>query len=122
PVHAMVIGISQAIAILPGISRSGATISTSVLLGIDRAKAARFSFLMVVPLILGKMAKDILDGALTEPNVHVAALAVGFVTAFVVGLFACNWMIALVKRSKLSFFAIYCFIIGILAIGYTAFT
>src|SRR5210317_351816 len=59
--HAVIIGISQAIAILPGVSRSGSTIGTSVLLGIDRSKAARFSFLMVVPLILGKMAKDFLD-------------------------------------------------------------
>ncbi|MFY0672445.1 MAG: undecaprenyl-diphosphate phosphatase [Bacteroidia bacterium] len=121
-VNSLIIGISQAIAILPGISRSGATISTSVLLGIDRAKAARFSFLMVVPLILGKMAKDILDGALTETNVNGLALGVGFVTAFISGLFACQWMIALVKRSKLTYFSIYCFVIGIIAIGYTVFS
>ena len=121
-VNSLIIGISQAIAILPGISRSGATISTSVLLGIDRAKAARFSFLMVVPLILGKMAKDILDGALTEANVNGLALGVGFVTAFISGLFACKWMIALVKRSKLTYFSVYCFVIGIIAIGYTVFS
>ncbi len=122
PLNSLIIGIAQAIAILPGISRSGATISTSVLLGIDRAKAARFSFLMVVPLILGKMAKDILDGALTEPNINTMALGVGFVAAFVSGLVACQWMIALVKRSKLTYFSIYCFVIGIVAIGYTVFT
>lgn len=116
--HSLIIGISQAIAILPGISRSGATISTSVLLGVDRSKAARFSFLMVVPLILAKMAKDVLDGALSEPNVNGAALGIGFIVAFITGLFACKWMIALVKRSKLTYFSIYCFVIGIFAIGY----
>jgi undecaprenyl-diphosphatase len=112
----LIIGIAQAIAILPGISRSGATISTAVLLGIDREKAARFSFLMVVPLIVGKMAKDIMDGALVQPDTPVLALTVGFVSAFIVGLIACTWMISLVKKSKLKYFAIYCFIIGLIAI------
>ena len=116
--EAVIIGISQAIAILPGISRSGATISTSVLLGIDRERAARFSFLMVVPLILGKMAKDILGGDLSADSVNVAALGLGFVAAFVTGLLACVWMIRLVKSSKLTYFSIYCFIVGILAILY----
>lgn len=114
--HAFIIGISQAIAILPGISRSGATISTSVLLGIDRGKAARFSFLMVVPLIFGKMAKDILDGAFSSPDIDATAIAVGFITAFITGYFACTWMIALVKRSKLSWFSAYCILVGLVAI------
>ena len=114
--HAIIIGIAQAIAILPGISRSGSTIGTSVLLGIDREKAARFSFLMVVPLILGKMAKDILDGALLEQNVPVMELSIGFIAAFFTGLLACTWMIAIVKRSKLTYFSIYCFIVGFVAI------
>jgi undecaprenyl-diphosphatase len=109
PWQALIIGISQAIAILPGISRSGATISTSVLLQIDRKQAARFSFLMVVPLILGKMAKDILDGALVSYDHDLAPLAVGFVAAFISGLFACRWMIQLVQKAKLSWFAWYCF-------------
>ncbi|NNC83480.1 MAG: undecaprenyl-diphosphate phosphatase [Flavobacteriales bacterium] len=117
--HALIIGISQAIAILPGISRSGATISTSVLLGIDRGRAARFSFLMVVPLILGKMAKDVLDGAFVEPDVDLLAISAGFVAAFVTGYFACTWMIALVKRAKLSWFSIYCFLVGLAAILWT---
>ena len=116
----LIIGISQAIAILPGISRSGATISTAVLLGIDREKAARFSFLMVVPLILGKMAKDIMDGALTQPDTPIIALSAGFIAAFVVGLLACTWMISIVKRSKLKYFAIYCFIVGLIAIFFLA--
>lgn len=116
--HAAVIGISQAIAILPGISRSGATISTSVLLGIDRTKAASFSFLMVVPLILGKIAKDILDGALTLNDGQVSALAAGFIAAFITGLIACQWMIKLVRSSQLKYFSYYCFVVGSIAIIY----
>ena len=117
--NAIIIGVSQAIAMLPGISRSGATISTSVLLGVDKTKAARFSFLMVVPLIFGKIAKDILSGDLSFESQQIVPLSVGFIAAFVSGLFACTWMIALVKKSKLSYFAIYCFIVGLIAIGYT---
>ncbi len=119
--HSVIIGISQAIAILPGISRSGATISTSVLLGIDRTKAATFSFLMVVPLILGKIAKDILGGGFSIDNSHMSALAAGFVAAFITGLFACKWMISLVRRAQLSYFAYYCFAVGAIAMAYTLF-
>lgn len=114
--NAFVIGVSQAIAMLPGISRSGATISTSVLLGNDKTKAARFSFLMVVPLIFGKIAKDLVGGELTYDSSNFTALSVGFIAAFIAGLFACTWMISLVKKSKLSYFAIYCLIVGIVAI------
>ncbi|WP_299249910.1 undecaprenyl-diphosphate phosphatase [uncultured Lacinutrix sp.] len=116
---ALIIGISQAIAMLPGISRSGATISTSVLLGNDKTKAARFSFLMVVPLIIGKIAKDLLGGDLSFESQNITALGAGFVAAFISGLFACTWMIALVKKSKLSYFAIYCVVVGLLAIGFS---
>lgn len=115
---AFVIGVSQAIAILPGISRSGATISTSVLLGNDKAKAARFSFLMVVPLILGKIAKDLLSGDLTGTTIEPLPLLAGFAAAFIAGFAACTWMIALVRKSKLSYFAIYCFLVGVIAITY----
>lgn len=115
---AIIIGIAQSIAILPGISRSGATISTSVLLGIDREKAARFSFLMVVPLILGKMAKDIMDGSLSESTVQAAPLIAGFIAAFLTGVLACIWMIKLVKASKLSYFSVYCWIVAALAAFY----
>ena len=114
--NALVIGISQAIAILPGISRSGATISTSVLLGNDKTKAARFSFLMVVPLIFGKIAKDVLSGELTYESHNFTSLAIGFIVAFVAGLFACTWMISIVKKSKLSYFALYCILVGLTAI------
>ncbi len=119
--NAFIIGVSQAIAILPGISRSGATISTAVLLGIDKEKAARFSFLMVVPLILGKVAKDLLDGGFQIQDVHIVNLSVGFIAAFITGLVACNLMIKLVKRSKLTYFSIYCFIVGVLAIAFNLF-
>jgi undecaprenyl-diphosphatase len=114
--NALVIGIAQAIAIMPGISRSGATISTSVLLGIDRERAARFSFLMVVPLILGKMAKDLMSGELAQVSMGIVPLAGGFIAAFITGALACLWMINLVKNSKLIYFSVYCFIIAALAI------
>lgn len=117
----VIIGISQAIAMLPGISRSGATISTSVLLGVDRTKAARFSFLMVVPLILGKVAKDILSGDINFQSSEIVPLSAGFIAAFISGLLACTWMIALVKKSKLSYFSLYCAIVGLIAIGYSLF-
>lgn len=119
--NAFIVGVSQAIAMLPGISRSGATISTSVLLGVDRTKAARFSFLMVVPLIFGKVGKDILGGQISFESSHIGAYSVGFIAAFISGLFACNWMISLVKNSKLYYFAIYCFIVGIIAMVYSYF-
>ncbi|MDE0600147.1 undecaprenyl-diphosphatase UppP [Dokdonia genika] len=117
--NAFIIGVSQAVAMIPGISRSGATISTSVLLGNDKSKAARFSFLMVIPLIFGKIAKDLMDGAITTQTGNVSVLVIGFISAFVAGLIACTWMIKLVKKSKLSWFAIYCLIVGLIAIGFS---
>ncbi|NVK65273.1 MAG: undecaprenyl-diphosphate phosphatase [Flavobacteriales bacterium] len=117
---AILIGIAQMIAILPGISRSGSTIGTSVILGIDREKAARFSFLMVVPLILGKVAKDVLSPEFSKEmansEISNSVYAAGFAAAFLVGIIACTWMIKLVKRSKLSYFAYYCFAAGIATI------
>lgn len=114
--NAFIVGLAQAVAILPGISRSGATIATSVLLGIDREQAARFSFLMVVPLIFGKVAKDLLDGELMAASVNWGALSLGFVAAFFTGMAACIWMINLVKNSQLVYFSIYCFVVAVLAI------
>ena len=110
------IGVIQAIAILPGISRSGATIALAVLLKIDRNKAARFSFLMVIPLILGSMAKSVMDGDLSQDSTALLPLLVGFVSAFITGVFACRWMVALVKKSQLKYFSFYCFALGALAI------
>ncbi|MFY0631818.1 MAG: undecaprenyl-diphosphate phosphatase [Flavobacteriaceae bacterium] len=117
--NSVIVGISQAIAMLPGISRSGATISTSVLLGIDRTRAAKFSFLMVVPLIFGKVAKDIAGGDISFQSSEIIPMTAGFVAAFIAGLLACKWMIALVKKSKLIYFSIYCAIIGLVAVVYS---
>ena len=115
--NSFVIGIAQAVAMLPGISRSGATIATSVLLGIDKRRAARFSFLMVVPLILGKIAKDFLSGELNFRADNIEVLGAGFIAAFLAGLLACTWMIRLVRNSKLTIFAVYCLVVGAVAIG-----
>lgn len=119
----LIIGIAQGIAILPGISRSGATISTSVLLGNDRSKAATFSFLMVIPVILGAMAKDLIDEAdtLSLSTNEILPLIAGFIAAFIFGIIACKWMVSLVKKAKLTYFSNYCLIVGTLAIGYALF-
>ncbi|MEM0931760.1 MAG: undecaprenyl-diphosphate phosphatase [Bacteroidota bacterium] len=116
---AFIIGVAQAIAILPGISRSGATISAAVLLGVDKSKSARFSFLMVVPLILGKMAKDLLSGDIHFEGNQTVAITAGFIAAFLAGLAACTWMIKLVRQSKLTYFAIYCLVVGLLAVAWS---
>lgn len=118
-ISAALIGIAQAVAMLPGISRSGATIATSVLLKIDRMKAARFSFLMVVPLIFGKIAKDVLGGHIAFEQGQLLPMLAGFIAAFVSGLLACKWMLALVKKSKLYYFSIYCALVGVVAVTYS---
>ncbi len=115
---AVIIGIAQAIAILPGISRSGSTIAASVLLKVDRQKAARFSFLMVVPLIFGKMSKDILDGALTNPDMTLMPLLIGFLAAFITGIFACKIMIKLVVGSSLKIFSFYLVAVSLFSLAY----
>ncbi len=111
----IVIGLAQAMAILPGISRSGATIATAVLLKVNREEAARFSFLMVIPLILGRIIKYFVDGELQAVTNYVPLIA-GFVAALVTGILACIWMINLVKKAKLKYFSIYCLIVGTLCI------
>ena len=113
----LIIGIAQAIAVIPGISRSGATISTGLLLGNKRESVTRFSFLMVLIPIIGANAKDIMDTGLAGmEKIGILPLAIGFVTAFISGLFACKAMIGIVKKGNLVYFAIYCAIIGTLAI------
>lgn len=114
--NSFIIGVSQAIAILPGISRSGATIATSVILGVDKTSSAKFSFLMVVPLIFGKVLKDILSGNVLSESFSLGPLFLGFIAAFATGIIACKWMISLVKASKLKYFSFYCFIVAILII------
>ena len=116
--YAIILGTVQAIAILPGISRSGFTISSAVLLGIDRQKAARFSFLMVLPLIFGSMAKTLYDSQGVPQNIDILALILGFISAFISGIVACKWMISIVKKSQLKFFSYYCILAGGLTLVY----
>ena len=118
---AFIIGCAQALAVLPGLSRSGTTIATGILLGDKRAKVASFSFLMVIIPILGEALLDLKE-LVSEPaqqgdnSAGVLALIVGFVSAFVVGCCACKWMINLVKKGKLIWFSVYCVVMGIICI------
>ncbi len=120
---AFIIGCAQAVAVLPGLSRSGTTIATGILLGDKRADVARFSFLMVIIPILGEALLDVKD-MLSEPAAEAAAstdlswgvLLIGFVTAFVVGCAACKWMLELVRKGKLVWFSIYCVVIAIICL------
>lgn len=114
--QAFVVGLSQAIAVLPGLSRSGTTISVGLLSGVPRAVVAQFSFLMVLVPILGESFLSLVGGEMASSQVGVSALIVGFCAAFISGLFACKVMIALVKRARLSWFALYCAIVGALTL------
>ena len=121
PWHAFVIGIAQAVAVLPGLSRSGSTIATGLLLGNKKEKLAQFSFLMVIPPILGEAlldTKDMMEMGIENAmaGLPVASLIVGFLAAFIFGCIACRWMINIVKRGKLIWFAVYCAIVGIATI------
>lgn len=118
---AFIIGIAQAVAVLPGLSRSGSTIATGILLGDNRERVAQFSFFMVVIPILGQALLDLVKvlGAApgeAESSVGFTAMAVGFLAAFIVGCIACNWMLNLVKKGKLVWFAVYCVVVGVLCI------
>ncbi|QIA07007.1 undecaprenyl-diphosphate phosphatase [Draconibacterium halophilum] len=113
---ALLIGIAQTLAVLPGISRSGATIATGLLLKGKKEDVARFSFLMVLIPILGAAFIDIVTGELKSTKVELMPLLIGFVSAFISGWLACSWMIKIVKRGKLIYFAIYCALIGLIAI------
>ena len=123
PSHAFVIGVAQAAAVLPGLSRSGSTIATGLLLGNSRKTLAQFSFLMVIPPILGEAIIDFkhlvapsaeyLATHSTAASVPALSLIVGFIAAFVSGCLACTWMIALVKKCKLIYFALYCAVVGL---------
>lgn len=116
--QAFVIGLAQAIAVLPGISRSGATIATALLIGVPRSEAARFSFLMVLAPIFGATLLEVKDyfESSNPASLDISFLSIGFITAFVVGLIACYWMVELVKKRKLIYFAIYCLIVGLIAL------
>ena len=116
---ALVIGLAQAAAVMPGLSRSGSTIATGLLLGNKKEMMAQFSFLMVIPPILGEALLDTmkaLKGANPFGDISTLALAVGFIAAFVSGCLACKWMINIVKKGKLIYFGIYCAIVGVVTI------
>lgn len=116
---AFIIGLAQACAVMPGLSRSGTTIATGLLLGNRKDKLAQFSFLMVIPPILGEALLNIIDmckNGVEALGVDVLPLLVGFVAAFVSGCLACKWMINIVKKGKLIYFAIYCAIVGIIVV------
>ena len=112
---AFIIGLAQAIAVLPGISRSGATIATGLIVGVDKTKATRFSFLMVIVPILGASLLQLID-IIKQPSItgstSNSALAVGFLSALAFGILACRWMIRIVQKGKLIYFAVYCFLIA----------
>lgn len=122
--NALIIGIAQAIAVTPGISRSGSTIGAALLLGVDKERATRFSFLMVLVPILGATlleAKDIAEAPGGFWDANGVALAAGFVAAFLAGVFACRWMLKIVREGNLIWFAGYCLVIGLVAVGTSLF-
>ena len=120
--HAFIIGLGQALAVMPGLSRSGTTIATGLLLGCKKEKMAQFSFLMVIPPILGEALLDLLKGLKGEEafgGIDALPMIVGFVAAFVSGCLACKWMIDIVKKGKLIYFAAYCAVAGVATIVFS---
>lgn len=121
---AFIIGLAQACAVMPGLSRSGSTIATGLLLGDKKEKLAQFSFLMVIPPILGEALLDVIkiskDGVSSVMGaIPASSLLIGFVTAFVFGCIACRWMVDIVKKGKLIYFATYCAVVGVLVIAFS---
>jgi len=121
---AVIVGLAQACAVLPGLSRSGSTIATGLLLGNKKETIAKFSFLMVLIPVMGEALLDLLKGNFSETSTGIPTLSliVGFIAAFVAGSLACKWMISIVKKGKLIYFAIYCVVVGMLALGYALWT
>jgi undecaprenyl-diphosphatase len=113
---ALIIGIAQAIAVIPGISRSGATISTGLLIGNKKDEIARFSFIMVLLPVIGANLLEIMSGEVNTGSTSVSIILTGFLAAFISGYFACKWMIGLVKRSRLIWFAVYCAVAGFISV------
>ena len=111
--QALVVGVGQAFAAIPGLSRSGTTISTGLLCGVKRSEMAQFSFLMVLVPILGEAFLNIAGGDMASSSIGFVPLAVGFLAAFVSGVFACKVMIALVRRAQLKWFGLYCALVGL---------
>ncbi len=118
--QAFIVGVGQAFAVVPGLSRSGTTIATGLLSGVRRSEMAMFSFLMVLVPILGESFLDLVDGSVAASSVGALPLLVGFVAAFLSGLFACKAMVALVRRAQLKWFALYCALAGLLVLIFLA--
>ncbi len=126
-VDAFVIGCAQAVAVLPGLSRSGTTIATGILIGDKREQVAKFSFLMVIIPILGEALLDIKDifsvetidsaAGVATPEIGLTVMLVGFLASFIVGCIACKWMLAIVNKGKLIWFAVYCLIVGLICLA-----
>lgn len=118
---AIIIGLAQACAVLPGLSRSGSTIATGLLLGNKKEQVAKFSFLMVIIPVLGEGFLDLMKGGFSPvaSGISYTALTAGFLAAFISGSFACKWMINLVKKGKLIYFAYYCLLVGLITITYS---
>ena len=115
-VHALIIGLSQAFAVIPGISRSGATICTSLFLGNNKSEAAKFSFLIVIPVIFGAILKDVLSGHIFDNEIKISILIIGFISSFLTGVLACKLMLKIVANNNLIYFSFYCFVLGIISI------
>ena len=118
-VKSFFVGVSQALAIIPGISRSGLTICSSVLMGVNRELAAKFSFLMVLPLIFGSFLKILIFDEIIFNQEIISSYVFGFLSAFISGIFACKWMIILVKKSKMKYFSVYCLALGLICIFFS---
>ena len=114
----LIIGISQAIAIMPGISRSGTTICTSLYLGKEKNESAKFSFLIVIPVIFGAILKDVFSGDFFHYDIQISILLIGFFSSLISGFIACKWMLNIVKNNNLMYFSFYCFLLGLTAIFY----
>ena len=115
-VHALIIGLSQAFAVIPGISRSGATICTSLFLGNNKSEAAKFSFLIVIPVIFGAILKDVLSGDIFDNEIKISILIIWFISSFLTGVLACKLMLKIVANNNLIYFSFYCFVLGIISI------
>ena len=113
---AFIIGLSQAVAAMPGLSRSGTTIATGLLLGNKKAAVAQFSFLMVLAPILGEMLLNLVKGEVVFSSIGIAPMLAGFISAFVVGCLACKFMLGVVQKGKLIWFAVYCAVAGVVSI------
>ncbi|MAU30929.1 MAG: UDP-diphosphatase [Flavobacteriaceae bacterium] len=115
-VHALIIGLSQAFAVIPGISRSGATICASLFLGNNKSEAAKFSFLIVIPVIFGAILKDVLSGDIFDNEIKISILIIGFISSFLTGVLACKIMLKIVANNNLIYFSFYCIVLGIISI------